>query len=404
MRSVLFAALLAFAPTAVAAQTPHPLTLHDVLASALDASGIDAASVVTQSGQRATSHAAAAPQLSLGVWSGIAPQLPGPAQASLTEQLGVDFGSSGTRKGQLLLARATASQAQATLVQARISVMQSGATAFFAVASDQAQLQAADESVALGRRSLQAAEDRHRVGLAPLVDVERARAALAGAQADQAAAAAALNGDRESLAWLVGSSFGALQLTRATPPLTVEQVTALAPAASPPAMLAQASFDTAKALEILARGALQPTLSVAAGLSQLRQSGIGSNGPAVNAGLNFPIVSSAGRASLSAAQAQSVSARAAYDALAHEAVRNALALRAQAAAAAARLPALRTAFTEASRVAQSSLGGYRLGAVSSADLVTAQTQLAAARRALAAGTVDASRTLAILNITLGVEP
>lgn len=404
MRSILLFVLLALPPAAVMAQPPKPVTLHDAIASALATSGIGAATAAVRSGRRAASNASASPQFSAGVAFGIAPQLPGPAQTSLTEQLGIDFGSAGTRRGRLLLARANAAQAQATLLQSRITAMQSAATAFFAVALDQSQLEAANESVALGERSLDAAQDRLRVGLAPLVDVERARAALANAQADQAAAVAALSGDRESLASLIGSSSGMVKLPGVAPLPAVEQIRTLAPRASPLAVLARASLDTAQASELLARGALQPALSVGAGVSQLRQAGIGSNGPALNAGLNFPISSSIGRASVSAAHAQSVAARTAYDALASDAVRNALALRAQAAAAAARLPELNTALREANRVANASLAGYRLGAVSSADLVTALTQLAATRRALAIGTVDASRSLAILKITLGVEP
>ncbi len=404
MRSTLLVMLLVFAPTVAIAQTPAPLTLHGVVGSALGASGTQTAAATVQSSQRAATGASASPQLSAGLVYGLAPQLPGPAQTSLTEQLGLDFSSPGTREGQLFLVRANAAQAQATLLQTRITVMQSASVAFFAVASDQAQLQAAYESVALGRRSLQAAQDRHRVGLAPLVDVERVRAALASAQADQAAATAALSGDRESLVSFIGASSGTAQLPSLAPLPALAQITALAPLASPPAVLALVQLDAAQASELLARGALQPVLSVGAGVSQLRQSGIGSNGPALNAGLTFPIASSIGRASIGVAHAQVASARAAYAALARDAIRNALALRAQAAAAAARLPALRTAFDEANRVAQSSLAGYRLGAVSSADLVAAQTQLAAARRALAVGMVDASRALALLNVTLGVEP
>lgn len=288
MRSLLFFVLLALSPAAVLAQAPKPVTLHDAIASALTTSGIDAARVTVRSGQRAASNATASPQLSGRVAFGIAPQLPGSAQTNLTEQLGVDFGSAGTRRGQLLLARANAAQARAMLLQSRITVMQSAALAFFAVASDQSQLEAANESVALGERSLQAAQDRHRVGLAPLVDVERARAALASAQADQAATLAAMNGDRESLASVIGASSRIVELPRLTPIPSVDQITTLAPPASPPTVLARASLDTARASELLARGALQPALTVGAGVSQLRQAGIGSNGPALNAGLNFP--------------------------------------------------------------------------------------------------------------------
>lgn len=403
MRSVYLVLLLAFAPAVVLAQARTPLTLHDVVVSALTASGTENAAGAISSGQKITSNAAASPALSAGFVYGLAPQLPGPAQTSLTEQLGLDFGSAGTRKGQLLLARANASQAQATLLQTRIAVMQSATTAFFAVTSDEAQRGAADESVALAERSLGAARARHRVGLAPLIDVERARSALASAQADQFAAGAALKGDREALTAFTGAS-GNTQLPALAPLPTSARVTALAPTASPAVVIARSTLDSAQASVLLARGAVQPGLSIGAGVSQLRQTGAASTGPALSAGLNFPISSSLSRASISAATAQSASAQAAYTAVVREAVRNALALRAQAASAVARLPALRTAFDEANRVAQSSLAGYRLGAVSSADLITAQTQLAAARRALAVATVDASRALEVLNVTLGVEP
>lgn len=62
---------------------------------------------------------------------------------------------------------------------------------------------------------------------------------------------------------------------------------------------------------------------------------------------------------------------------------------------------MRNAVDAAQRVADAELAGYRLGAVTSTDVILAQTQLAAARSALATATVQAAQASATLQLQIG---
>jgi outer membrane protein TolC len=107
------------------------------------------------------------------------------------------------------------------------------------------------------------------------------------------------------------------------------------------------------------------------------------------------------RANVAAADAAVLVAKANLEQSRREAARSALHAWTVARTALARLAGLRTASDASRHVAEADLAGYRLGAVSSADLVAAQTQAAAARAALETATVQALQAYAQLQFEIG---
>lgn len=84
-----------------------------------------------------------------------------------------------------------------------------------------------------------------------------------------------------------------------------------------------------------------------------------------------------------------------------DAVQTALAARSQALSSSARVSLLSRAVDAAQGVADAELAGYRLGAVTSTDLILAQSQLATARTAFATATVQAAQASATLQLQIG---
>jgi outer membrane protein TolC len=391
--------LFATSPTSAA----QPLTLHDVMVSAFALAGIARTNADIANSRRVTRSAHAIPTLGIDTGYNRSMQRAGePLETTTSELFSVDFGSPQGRIGRLLSARANADYAAAAFARTRLSVGQSVVAAFFTVAADEVSLQAAKESVDLATRSLRAAQERHRGGTAPLIDVQRAQAALEGAQADQAAAQAALATDDRSLGSVIGDTVtGSVSIPSLGPVPPDESVMAIAVATSPTVAAAQASLRVAEASLSVARGGLEPSLAVAAGPLMIREAGLASTGPSVTVAFTITIPAGSDRADVAAAEAQQLAAQTAYDVARRDAIRTALALRAQAAAAAARIPLLQAAYDNANRVAQTSLAGYRLGAISSADLIVAQTEAAAARSALASARVQAALANALLKLRIG---
>ena len=389
------------APIRASSSSPS-LTLADALAGAATLAGSsDTASALEQE-RRITR--AARPSSAVGLSSAIAetPKSGAPPERTLTEQVTLDIGSRERRLGALRATQAGSAQAFASAASARFATAQGIVTAFFAVASDRAEVTAADESAALAARSLTAATERRRVGVAPRIDVERARSALATAEADVAASTAALAADRTMLAALVGR---AVVTDVALPaPLVVpdqDATIALVLLTNPSVSAAAALLDAARASLDTARGALRSDVVVGAGLAVNRQGSQTSIGPALSLGILTPFASGLGKASVASARASTIAAQATLVQARRDAVEAALVTRTQALRASARLPSLEDALASAQSVASAELAGYRLGAVSSTDLTLAQAQLSAARTAFARARVEAAGAAARFALEIG---
>ncbi|MBC5799874.1 MAG: TolC family protein [Candidatus Eremiobacteraeota bacterium] len=394
-------ALLAAMLPSMAVSAQAPLTLD----AALRAVTTPAAADALTPGLAVAASARPEGLLSLQTGASVAPDVGVPAKYTLSQQLSFDVGSRAGRLGRARSAQAAAAQVLASLATSRRSAAQNAVAAFFAVAADQVQFASASQNVTLGQRTLRATTQRRRVGVAPRVDVDRARAALRSSEADLAAAAAALEADRGALGELLSRTVaGNVALPDIGTLPTSARVRDEALQRNPLIASARAELRNAQAALLIAQSDLAPGLGVGAGAAITGDSVQNTLGPVVSATLTLPISTNAARAARGAAQARVAAADVALNQARRDAVATALRLRAQAVSAAARLAPLRDAVESAQRVAESTLGGYRLGAVSSADLVAAQTQLVAARAALGAATLQASQAYASLQVEIGDLP
>jgi len=386
---------------AFAESTSAPLTLDEALAAAASVTGSSGFASRLEQQNVATSAAAPSPAFGLSSVLGQAPQN-GVLESTFTEQLTLNIGSRTSRLGTLRAAQAGTMQALATAAVARRAAAQGIVTSFFAVGNDQAQLAAATSNTALALRSLDAATQRHRVGVAPFIDVQRAQVTLATAQADAATATAALDGDRTTLAALIGRpDVTAVAMPKASFVPDDPTASALALRTNPAVANAASGLQAARATLLIAQGQLRSGVIVGAGLQLTRQGTETSVGPALGIGLATPFTSSLGRATVVSAQANALAAQTALTQAQRDAVQTALVARTQALSSSARVSFLRSALHSAQRVADAELAGYRLGAVTSTDLILAQTQLATARTSLAAATVQAAQASATLQLQIG---
>ena len=399
-RRFLVGLLGAMLPTTQAsAQTP--LTLDAALRAVMTPAAVD---VLTPGlAAAASARPGAMPSLQTGL--SVAPDVGVPAKYTLSQQLSFDVGSRAGRLGRARSAQAAAAQVLASFATSRRSAAQNAVAAFFAVAADQVQFASASQNVALGQRTLRATTQRRRVGVAPRVDADRARAALRSSEADLAAAAAALGADRAALGELLSATVsGNVTLPDVRTIATSDLVRDKALQRNPLVASASAELRNAQAALLIVQSDTGPGLSVGAGAAITGDSVQKTLGPVVSATLTLPISTNAARAARGAAQARVAAANVALIQARRDAVQTALRLRAQAVSAAARLAPLRDAVDSAQRVAESTLGGYRLGAVSSADLIAAQTQLVSARTALNSATLQASQAYAALQVEIGDLP
>ncbi len=385
--------------TQASAQTP--LTLDAALRAVMTPAAVD---VLTPGlAAAASARPGAMPSLQTGL--SVAPDVGVPAKYTLSQQLSFDVGSRAGRLGRARSAQAAAAQVLASFATSRRSAAQNAVAAFFAVAADQVQFASASQNVALGQRTLRATTQRRRVGVAPRVDADRARAALRSSEADLAAAAAALGADRAALGELLSATVsGNVTLPDVRTIATSDLVRDKALQRNPLVASASAELRNAQAALLIVQSDTGPGLSVGAGAAITGDSVQKTLGPVVSATLTLPISTNAARAARGAAQARVAAANVALIQARRDAVQTALRLRAQAVSAAARLAPLRDAVDSAQRVAESTLGGYRLGAVSSADLIAAQTQLVSARTALNSATLQASQAYAALQVEIGDLP
>lgn len=213
---------------------------------------------------------------------------------------------------------------------------------------------------------------------------------------------AALSGDRTTLATLTGRpDVTAVALPPASAVPDQPTATALALRTNPAVANAASALQAAQASLLTAQGQLRSGIVIGAGLQLNRQGAETSVGPAFSIGLATSFTSSLGRATVISAQASTIADQAALMQTQRDAIQTALLARAQALSLSARVPPLRNAVDAAQRVADAELAGYRLGAVTSADVILAQTQLAAARSALATATVQAAQASATLQLQIG---
>jgi outer membrane protein TolC len=400
-------ALLIASVFAAVVRTTHPasaqtpLTLGAVLRAVTTPSADDASTPGLAAA--AAARSGVAPSLQAG--AALAPDVGVPSKYTIFQELSVDVGSNAGRLGRAHSAQAVAAQVVASLATSRRSAAQNGLTAFFALATDQVEAATAAQNVELAGRTLRATMERRRVGVAPRVDEDRARTALRSSEADLASANAAREADRAALRELLSTaSVGDVVLpdVGTVPGPDVARDRALR--SSPVIASSDAELRNAEASLLIARGEAAPGLSVGAGAALTGDSIQKTFGPIISATLTLPISINAARAARGAAQARVAAAQVASAQARREAVASALRLRAQAVAASARLAPLGDALDSARRVADAAVGGYRLGAVSSADLIVAQTQLASARAALDTAILQASQAYASLQIEIGELP
>lgn len=401
--AALLVPLLGAAPPAVS----HPITLADALDMARRTSVLLSAQQSVAAAQRVAAQAQAYPRTALAISGSEEPDagdvFPKYAQSAA---LGLDFGASRSRAGAIAATRASVGQSAANLAATRRDTARVVIDAFFAVAGDLAQMQAQTDASALANRTYLAAADRHNVGLAPLVDVQRAQSAFALAQADLAAARESLAGDQQTLSMLVGSADPPAILVPAVPSALPDaaSVSQAALRADPAVAGAQAAYDAARAASLVARGAVQPGFAISGGVGRSSSGALHATAPVANLTVNVPLETASDHAAIASADAAAAVAEASLEESRREAVATALRARTAVSAQLVRLSYLQQAFTQAQRVADADLGGYRLGAVSSADLIFAQTQLAAARASLRSAQVQAAHLFAQLQLEIGELP
>ena len=384
--------------------TAPGITLSDALRMAVNTGALVSARQAVLIAQSAAQHAAALPRVGVDLSVAQEPEA-GDAFPKYTQFAGLslDFGAPLSRIGALASTKAAITQSAAGFIGTRRDTAGLLIDVFFAVANDRAQTQAQSTAVELASRTLSAAVDRRKTGAAPLLDVERAQSALAAAQADLASAQASWLGDQQILAMLLGQADPPAPLVPPEP-TTIPDAATVSEAAlrsSPSVASAQASYAAALAAALIARGTAQPGLALTGGVGTSQSGALHATAPEASVALNIPIATSANRVDIASSNAGASVAEATLQQARSEAIVLALRARTAALAQRARLPHLREAFLRAQHVADSDLAAYRLGAVSSADVVIAQSQLAAARSVLRAAEIQSALAYAELQLQMG---
>lgn len=376
-------------------QPRNPLTLTAALALAAQAAHTTQAEQATQVAQQAAKDAPAHLVPSVNASAGIAPSESEPSRLESGVLLTFPLGLPGARLGvraTRAMARASAAQSAAALAVSDQAMAQGVVRAFFAVAADQSEQEAARQSVRLAKSSLDAARLRHQVGVAPSLDVLRARSAVETSQAAFAAATAALRGDRRALARWLGVPFHEHVMMPALPASLPDNPVAADLMHVPLAQAAAARAAGATAAAETAEAALSPQASLGAGVETRGPTA----GPALVLALNLPLDTRLLQAQEKAARAAQETAAAGEFLAVRQAAAEYLTARAAAQAALARLPDLQSADADAQQVAQADLAAYRLGAVPSSELILAQQQAAATHSAWGMAQVQAAQSVALL--------
>ncbi len=159
-------------------------------------------------------------------------------------------------------ARANVFAGRADLLNTEQQVLLDAVTAYMDVLRDQAVLKLNDNNVTVLKRQLEATQDRFDVGEVTRTDVAQAEARLAGAKAQRAQAAAALETSRATYRRVIGHFPGTLEDAPALPPLPGSEEEAMAIALEEnPLIIAARYREMAARYDIkVAKGALLPTI------------------------------------------------------------------------------------------------------------------------------------------------
>jgi outer membrane protein TolC len=382
--------------------TAAPLTLEDAIGLTIASSRVRGTSQTLRNATDLLSRGNRVSRINLATIADAEPQPGNPIRYTLNEEFTVDLTSAAARQGELRAVRADLAQAAASLITTRRAAASVALTAFFALAADQALTTAADDNLAFATQMTAAAEDRRRAANAPALDVDRMHFAQATAEADHAASSASVGGDRDALAAIVGDRAQTIALPAAPASLPdVAMATNSAIRASPAVVGAQAVLAANEAALIVARGALHNSILVGAGVGFATQGAKNSIRPTLGFTYAVPFATALTHGTVATAQAGVDVAQASLEQRRREEVQSVLRARTAVQSAIARVAPLQRALDSARAVAEGDLLGYKRGTVSSADLVSAQLQLATARSAVATANVQVLQTAAQLQLEMG---
>jgi CzcA family heavy metal efflux pump len=396
-------AAIAMCPVMLGASSA-PLTLTDAIASATRLSTGEA-SIALSEATKMANRVRRQPRTSVVSTLVSQPQSGTSPQYQASIEYTIDVGSSPRRLGALQATQAQLVQAGASLAQIERATVRSIIVAFFGVASAQADVGMGAENLALAQRTLSVAKVRSTQGVAPLLDVDRANAALAVATATLDSAHASLEGARGVLRRFVPSFGTAASIAvpvRTDPVPDPNTVVASALASDVNVATAAATLRSAQVAALFVKAETSPGLTVGIGPGISRTGNAQSIGPAATIALDIPLSSAFMRSNLIASDAAVLVARAGVDASRAEAAQVALQARSAAMSALARIPNLDRALRATRHVAEADLAGYRIGALSSSEVLAAQSQVASSRAAFIAATLSAAEARAILDLQMGV--
>lgn len=266
-------------------------------------------------------------------------------------------------------------------------------SAYFNYVATRALLQAQDATLNDARANLAAAEERHRVGVATIADVLQARTAVAQAQLDLETTGATLHTTRGALALSIGIP--------ANVPYDIEQPTLPVPIAKladsvdvlidqairarPDLWAAQAQFEQAQANVRQTRAQRYPALSVtgSAGQTYIASSSfpaVGGSNYTIGIGLRVPLFAGFSRAyNEMQAEAQAAAAAARLDALKQQVVYQVFSSYYTLQTATQRVRTADELLASAQQAEEVALGQYKAGVGTVLNLLAAQSALATAR-------------------------
>jgi outer membrane protein len=169
--------------------------------------------------------------------------------------------------------------ARASLRLAEQAILQNGATAYMNVLRETAVLGLRKNNIAVLEQQLRQTRDRYEVGEVTRTDVAQAEATLAQARTEFYGAQAQLKSAVATYRQLIGSEPKNLQPAQAVDallPKSLDQAVAVAIVEHPGVVAALRQVDSAEHAVTAAEGALAPTLSVGAQLTQQYDSFLGS--------------------------------------------------------------------------------------------------------------------------------
>lgn len=318
-----------------------------------------------------------------------------------------------TPRARLATAQAQAQldAARAQLDSARLGLTAQVAAAYYDVLRKASLRQVADETLAQAARQLRDTQKRNRAGDVPALDVLRAQAPVASAQAQQAQAQTDEAIARQTLAALTGQDLDApLPVADAagdipSPPYTLAQARALAVQRSPDVRAAQASARAAEAAVNLARLSRAPDVFLQAIDIRSTDQTSFSRVDTVQASVTLPL-SDGGLAKAQAREAASAltQARLQIEAARRVAVAAVSAAYLTAQSARGQVASAGIAQSVAAISYSKTVQGYESGLFPFSDVLNAQTALTQARIAYAQAVYSAAVAASGLSSAVGGGP